>query len=200
MAEAALRRYSFEEYISLEELSEEKHEYFDGHILAMAGGSIKHSRLCSRVGSLLDRQLEKGPCRTYNSDLRVRVLATGLATYPDLTVICGSPQRDPNSRNTAVNPSLLVEVLSPRTERYDRGEKFDNYQQIPSLRTYVLVYTRQEKVEVFDRNDDGSWRYRRSGPGGVVQLDAIGATLSVDALYDGLPEDDSDDAEEASRA
>ena len=193
MAEAALRRYSFHEYIAEEEASEEKHAFFDGQILAMAGGSMRHSRLGLRAGSLLDRQLENSTCRTYNSELRVRVLATGLATYPDLSVICGPPVRDPANRPTAVNPILLVEVLSPRTERYDRDEKFDHYQQLPTLKEYVLISTRQEKVEVFHRNEDGSWRYTRSGPGEIAHLGAIGATLVLEELYRDLPDDEPEE-------
>lgn len=195
MAVPALRLYSFEDYIALEELSEEKNEYFDGHILAMAGGTPRHSRLASRVNFHLERQFEKGPCATYTSDLRVRVQATGLATYPDLSVVCGPLLRDPSNKNTALNPTVLVEVLSPKTERYDRGEKFDHYQQIPSLKEYVLVSTRTEKVEVFHRNDDGSWRYTRAGSGEIARIEAIGATLSVDDLYEGIPEEPEEDAD-----
>lgn len=195
MAVPALRLYSFEEYIALEELSDEKNEYFDGHILAMAGGTPRHGALQARTALLLGQQLLRGPCLPYAADLRVRIQATGLATYPDLSVVCGPLLRDPSNKNTAINPTVLVEVLSPKTERYDRGEKFDHYQQIPSLKEYVLVSTRTEKVEVFHRNDDGSWRYTRAGPGEIARIEAIGASLVVDDLYEGIPEEPEEDAD-----
>lgn len=200
MPEAALRRYSFEEYLNLEESSETKSEYFDGHILAMAGGTLRHGALQTRVSVLLGQQLLDGPCVLYSSDVRVRVLATGLATYPDLSVVCGPVLRDPRSKVTATNPTVLVEVLSPGTEPSDRGEKFDHYQQIPSLREYVLISTKLQKVEVYHRNDDGSWRYTRAGPGQVSRIEAIDATLSVDTLYRGIPDDDPVDTEQDNTA
>ena len=120
--------------------------------------------------------------------LRVRVLATGLCTYPDLSIICGPLARDPEDRNTVTNPTVLVEVLSPSTELYDRGQKFEHYQKIPSLQDYVLVSVQMAKIEVYSRNHDGSWRYTLSGPGEVAQIPSVGVTLQVDALYEGIPE------------
>ena len=201
MAEAALRRYTFEEYIALDEVSEEKHEYLDGRILLMAEdrnpeleeSSSRHSAMQSRIAMLLGQQLPGGARLLYTAGPRVRVLATGLVTYPDITVICGPLLRDPGSTNAATNPTVLVEVLSPRTERYDLGEKIVHYQQIPSLKEYVLVFMRLQKVEVFHSNGDGSWRHKSTGPGGGARIDAIGATLTVDELYEGMPDDDGID-------
>lgn len=189
MAEAALRLHSFAEYLALEEASLEKNEYFEGQILAMAGGTPEHSYMGGQVQFELKRQLIGKPCTTFTSDLRVRVPETGLCTYPDLSIVCGPLVRDPEDRNTVTNPTVLVEVLSPSTERYDRGEKFEHYQKIPSLQDYVLVSVLTQKVEVFSRNADGSWRYTRSGPGEQAQVPSVGVTLSVDALYDGMPVD-----------
>jgi Uma2 family endonuclease len=189
MAEAALRLHSFAEYLALEEASLEKNEYFDGQILAMSWGTPAHYWMALQVGAELKQALRGKPCAAFNTDLRVRVLATGLCTYPDLSVICGPLSFDPDDRNTVTNPTVLVEVLSPSTERYDRGEKFEHYQKIPSLQDYVLVSVQTQKVEVFGRNADGSWRYTRSGPGEVAQVPSVGVALSVDALYDGMPVD-----------
>src|SRR5262249_35971657 len=131
--------YFYSEYLELEEASNTKHEFLDGEIYAMAGGSPDHASLAAAVTTALLNQLRDKPCRVFSSDLRVRVLATGLATYPDITVVCGTLERDPESEVTVVNPVVLVEVLSKRTETYDRGEKFDHYRHIPSLKEYVLV-------------------------------------------------------------
>lgn len=188
MAEAAKRLHTFEEYLAQEEASLEKHEFYQGHILAMAGGTIRHAWLASQVTFALVSQLGRGPCRVFSSDLRVRVLETGLSTYPDLSVVCGAIEGDPLDRHAILNPSVLVEVLSPGSERYDRGEKFDHYQKIPSLQDYVLVSTETRKIEVFHRSADGSWRYTRAGPGERARLDSLGLALDVDELYRDAPE------------
>ena len=121
--------YGYDEYLAHEEACNTKNEYLDGQIYAMAGASPAHNRLASAVTGLLVPQLLRGRCRTYSSDQRVRVRATGLATYPDVTVICGPVELDPDDprQHTALNPALLVEVLSSSTEEYDRGEKFEHY-------------------------------------------------------------------------
>jgi Uma2 family endonuclease len=124
---ASLHRYSFADYLAFEEASTTKHEFLDGEIYGMAGGTPEHAALSVAVSSALLAQLRGGPCRVYSSDLRVRVHATGLATYPDVTVVCGEVQRDPESVTTVVNPRIVVEVLSDATEAYDRGQKLDHY-------------------------------------------------------------------------
>ncbi len=174
---------TFAEYIAFEEKSETKHEYRNGEIVAMAGGSLEHARLAMRVGLALGIQLEGRPCETFSSDARVRVLATGLATYPDLSVVCGKLERDPEHRNTLTNPTVLVEVLSPSTEAYDRGDKFHDYEQIPSLKEYVLVSSERRRIEVFRRQEDGSWMYYNIVDRGVAELASIGCKLDLDEVY-----------------
>ncbi len=176
--------YTFAEYLAVEQVSGVKHEFLDGRILAMAGGTPAHAALAAGVIGLLFAQLRGGTCRVYDSDLRVRVQATGLATYADVTVICGPLAQDPDDRNTAVNPTLLVEVLSPRTEEYDRGEKFEHYKQLPSLREYVLVAVDTRAVEVWRRDDASQWSRAVSGAGDTARLASIGCALGVDELYD----------------
>jgi Uma2 family endonuclease len=110
------------------------------------------------------------------------VLETGLATHPDVSVFCGSLNRDPQDKNTATNPSVIVEVLSPRTERYDRDEKFSHYRRIPSLASYVLISQEEQRLEVFSRNSDGSWTLRETRVG-AASLAEIGCTLPIDAVY-----------------
>ena len=182
---ARLPWYSYDEYRWFEETTDAKHEYLDGQILAMAGGTPEHAALAAAVTVILGQQLAGGPCYPFSSDLRVR--ATGLATYPDVTVVCGPLERDVEDPHAAVNPTVLVEVTSESTEAYDRGEKFTHYPQIPSLREYVLVSHRERGIERRWRDPDGTWRSENVGRGGTVELPSIGAALAVDAIYERSP-------------
>jgi Uma2 family endonuclease len=181
-APAALHRYSFADYLALEEASNTKHEFLNGEIYGMAGGTPEHAALSVAVSASLLAQLRGGPCRVYSSDLRVRVLATGLATYPDVTVVCGELERDPESPTTVVNPRVVVEVLSDGTEAYDRGQKLDHYRSVASLAAVVLVSHRAPAIEVWERAEDGAWRRREFGPGQVAEIEALPARLLVDEV------------------
>ena len=147
--------YTRAEYLALEASSNVKHEYLDGQIYGMAGGTPEHAALAAAVIGLLFPQLRRGRCRPLDADLRVRVAETGLATYPDVTVVCGARERDSVDGHAVTNPTLIVEVLSPSTESYDRGDKFEHYKCLPSLREYVLVSHRERRVEVWTRGDGG---------------------------------------------
>lgn len=186
-----LHRYSYRDYLELEEASNVKHEYLGGEIYAMAGGTPEHAALAVSISSALHAQLRGGPCRVYSSDLRVRVLATGLATYPDVSVVCGDLERDPGSPTTVVNPVLVVEVLSESTADYDRGEKLDHYRKVPSLQAVVLVDPQERRIELWHRTAGQGWQQTGAGPGEKVMLAAIGAVLDVDGIYEdtslGLP-------------
>jgi Uma2 family endonuclease len=182
MTMAARHRYSFRDYLDVEEMSTVKHEYLEGDIYAMAGGTPEHSALAAAIITLLANRLRGGPCRVYTSDLRVRVLATGLATYPDAAVVCGPVERDPASTTHVVNPALLLEVLSPTTEHYDRGEKREHYQQIDSLREYVLVAQGARHVEVWTRTATG-WSHAEHGAGESIELVSLGISVTVDEIY-----------------
>jgi Uma2 family endonuclease len=186
MSTLVQRLFSYDEYLALEAESLEKHEYLQGDILAMPRGTPTHARLGARLSAILDRALGGRPCGVYSSDLRVCVEDTGLTTYPDLTVICGPLRPAPNDANAATNPTVLVEVLSPSTEAFDRGEKFDHYRQIPSLQDYVLVGSEVARVEVYHRLGDGSWRLTVAETGGSVWVESLGLDLAVDALYEGI--------------
>ncbi len=184
---AALHRYSFADYLAFEEASTTKHEFLNGEIYGMAGGTPEHVALSVAVSSALLAQLRGGPCSVYSSDLRVRVLATGLATYPDVTVVCGDLERDPDSRASVVNPRVVVEVLSDGTEAYDRGQKLDHYRRIPSLAAIVLVSHRTPAIEVWERTSDGAWRRREFSAGQTAEIEALPARLVVDEIYLGFP-------------
>lgn len=179
---APRHRHTFEEYLEIEEVARVRHEYYAGEIYAMAGGTPEHAAMAAAIMATLAAQLGDTPCRVYSSDLRVRVLATGLATYPDVTVICGPSERDPESITHVTNPKLVVEVLSQSTAEYDRGEKLLHYQQIPSLQTVVLVDHEEPRVDLWVRAGE-SWQSRQFGPGEVVPLDAVSGRLTVDDVY-----------------
>lgn len=181
-ASGSKRQYTLADYLAVEEASAVRHEYLNGEIFAMAGGTPEHAALAAAIVVLLGAKLERD-CRPYSAHLRIRVEATGLATYADASVICGEPVRDPASPTHVTNPSLVVEVLSPSTEAYDRGDKREHYQQIPSLSAYVLVAQDKRRVEVFARRPDGSWDCQVVGAGGSVALGVMGVSLVVDELY-----------------
>jgi Uma2 family endonuclease len=176
-------RHSFRDYLEVEEMSAVKHEYLDGEIYAMAGGTPEHAALCAALIVLVGSRLRGSPCRVYTSDLRVRISATGLATYPDASVVCGELVRDPESPTHVMNPSVLFEVLSPGTEDYDKGEKREHYQQIASLQAYVVVAQDRRHVELWERRDDRSWSHRVLGHGDTMDLELIRCRVAVDELY-----------------
>lgn len=172
---------SYSDYLALEQASETKHEYVNGLVYAMAGGTPEHSRLAMRLGRLIGNALEGRPCDAFSSDLRVRIAATRRSTYPDLCVVCRELKRASDDPDAIVNPTLLAEVLSDSTEASDRGEKWAHYQRIESLQEYVLVSQRERRVEVFRRADEG-WTYAAYHEG-EVELRSLGVTLSIEALY-----------------
>jgi len=174
--------YSFRDYVRVEEDSGVKHEYLDGQIYAMAGGTAEHALLAAVISSELTVALHGGRCRVYTSDLRVRVRKTGLSTYPDVTVVCGPREPDPEDANTVTNPIVLVEITSKSTEKYDRGEKYDHYKQIRSLREYVLVSQRERTIEVRRRTARG-WTSHVARAGEKAVLKSVDVTLDVDAVY-----------------
>lgn len=176
-----LHHYTFKDYLLVEEMNPVRHEYLDGEIYAMAGGTVLHAALAASVLTSVGPQL--GSCRTFTSDLRIRALATGLATYPDVTVVCGPVETDPESKDTVANPSVVFEVLSPSTIDYDLGEKFEHYRQIPSLRAVVYLWQDRRQIEIRTRTEN-AWRTETFGAGRVAALEALGCTLDVDALYD----------------
>jgi Uma2 family endonuclease len=177
--------YTFADYLALERDSEIKHEFDAGEILAMSGGTSRHSALIASVVTAL-RNTRSAGCIIFTSDMRVRILATGRATYPDVSMVCGPLEYDPDDadRTTITNPSLLVEVLSVTTEKGDRGNKWMHYQRIPSLQEYVLV-SQEPRIEVYRRMPSGSWEYLEASEG-ILTL-ATGPTLDFSMLYDGLP-------------
>lgn len=176
--------YTLAEYLAFEASSNVKHEYLGGKIYAMAGGPPEHAALAAAVMGQLYSQLREGRCRAHSADLRVFVRASELLTYPDVTIVCGPRERDTEDGLAVTNPTLLVEVLSRATEEYDRGEKFEHYKRLGSLRQYVLVSHRERIVEVWTRGAEETWSCRIAREGDVAVLESIGARLDVRELYD----------------
>lgn len=187
-----LRSYTIAEYLDLETEADEKHEYIDGRIVAMSGGSLRASLIASNLTATLHRALRGKPCRVYTSDARVRVAGTPFVTYSDLSVICDPITFDPEDRNktTANNPKALFEILSPSTEKYDRGEKFSRYRLIQSLQEYVLIAQDKPRVEAYFRKPDGLWSFDFiEGIKSTILLQSLNLKLRLSQAYASFPFD-----------
>jgi Uma2 family endonuclease len=180
--------YTRADYLALEASSNVKHEYLGGQIYGMAGGTPEHAALKAAVTGLLFAQIRNTRCRAHDADLRVRVPETGLATYPDITIVCGPTERDPEDENAVTNPTVIVEVLSRSTEDYDRGDKFEHFKRIASLRQYVLVSHRDRQIEVWSRAGATEWTRVVSVAGDTATLASIGAELDVNVVYEAAAE------------
>lgn len=180
-------RFTIDEYYALEAASNIKHEFVDGYIYAMSGGSPAHNTINSNLHGFLFGALRGKPCRVFTSDMAVKARETGNIFYPDVTVVCGERQFVPDvSIATLTNPTIIFEVLSPSTAPYDRTTKFYNYAQIPSLKQYVLVEQDQPLIHMFHRNDINEWDAMQSVEGIDAQLalPSIEVTLSFADIYE----------------
>ena len=173
---------TYAQYLELERGSLEKHEYLRGQVWAMSGGTPSHAQIAANVTAALAAFLKGRPCGVFSSDLRVRVVETDRSTYPDVTVVCGKRQLAPDDENAVVNPTLIVEVLSDSTEASDRGEKFAHLQRLPSLKEYVLVSQREQRVEVFRRGEGATWTLLPF-TSGRVDLKSVDAFLELAEVY-----------------
>jgi Uma2 family endonuclease len=174
-----------EEYLAAERLSETRSEYLDGGVYPMPGATINHVQLVSNVAFELGLQLRTRPCRVLMSDLKVRMPDSRKFFYPDLIVVCAEPQFHDDRKDVLLNPDLVVEVLSPSTEAFDRGAKFRAYQTVGSLKEYLLVSQSKPLIEQYIRDDGGEWRYRAAeGLESALTLPSIGCTLNLNAVYD----------------
>jgi Uma2 family endonuclease len=173
-----------EQYLAIERQAEIKSEYLDGEMFAMSGASREHNLIVSNLARELGLQLKKGPCEIYVGDQRVRIPATGLYTYPDLVVACGDPQFEDDELDTLLNPTLIIEVLSPSSEAYDRGKKFEHYQMLPSLSEYVLVSQDEPRMEQFLRQDGNRWLLTvATGLEASIALPSIQCELALAEVY-----------------
>lgn len=186
---AEKRRHTVAEYLAMEEQSEQRHEFHDGEILAMSGGTYGHSRTNTNLLIALGARLKGHRCHALDSNMRVRVPKRLRYVYPDTSIVCGPPQFDPDDprKTTIVNPTVVIEVLSDSTERYDRGGKFDAYRDLPSLTEYVLISQHEALVETFLRQPDGSWRFTAwKGMSASVMLQSLNIEIPLSEIYQGV--------------
>ncbi len=180
------RPYITEEaYLEQERRSSTKSEYYEGQIYAMTGAKEAHNLIASNILASMHRQLRHKPCRVYPSDMRVKVLRTGLNTYPDVVVVCGQPEFVDEKRDTLTNPTVIVEVLSPSTERYDRGVKFRHYRAIETVQDYILIAQDRQYIEHYTRQKNGQWLFEEaSDTTARIIIDSIGCTLLLEDTYE----------------
>lgn len=173
-------------YLEQERQSTIKHEYYAGHVYAMAGASEQHNVIALNIAATLHAQLRGRSCRAYPSDMRVKVLKTGLNTYPDFTIVCGPSQfTDPLKRDTVINPTVIIEILSPSTERYDRGMKFEQYRTITSLQEYILIAQDKHRIERFVRHEPNAWVFSEvSGLEAMMPITSIQGFLALQDVYE----------------
>lgn len=172
-----------EDYVALERELGAKHEYHDGQMFAMSGGSLPHSRLQGNLTLEVGAKLRGSRCEFYTSDFRIVIEAAGMATYPDLSVVCGPVQPSQRFKHSCTNPTVLFEVLSPSTERYDRGAKFEQYRKLESLREYVLISQNATAVDLF-RLENGHWvLYPIRGEEAQLQLASLQLEIPMSDLY-----------------
>jgi Uma2 family endonuclease len=186
VASSPITKVTAEEYLALDRASEFRSEFFDGEIIAMSGGSARHSVLHVNLAGEVRDALRGTPCRAYNSELRVRV-SPRMYTYPDFTIVCGKSVFADERQDILLNPAVIFEVLSPSTEYYDRGVKFQRYREIDSLTDYILVDQDQTRIEQFTRGDAGTWTlydYQRADE--ALLIPSIGVSLPLAGIYEGI--------------
>ncbi len=181
------KRLTIEEYIELDKTSEEKFEYFDGEVFNMSGVHPNHSRLELRLARLLGEQIEKRGCTVFSSNLRVKVPSMSPYRYPDLSALCSKPEFEEHSGLLCLtNPVVLVEILSPSTEAFDRGEKFTHYKSIASFREYLLIAQNKKNITHYLKQSERAWLQTEYSAGEVLQIASLECELDVDALYNGI--------------
>jgi Uma2 family endonuclease len=173
------------EYLTIEREAETRSEYVDGEMFAMAGASRRHNLIVTNIVRELSAQLRDRSCDVYANDMRVKVSPTGLYTYPDVVLACDEIRFEDEHEDTLLNPILLIEVLSPSTQGYDRFQKFSHYRRLPSLREYLLIAQDQHRVEHYRRQSENQWLLSEAGePDEMVTLDSIGCRLAIKDIYE----------------
>jgi Uma2 family endonuclease len=186
MSQLAERVYTAEEYLALEREADHKSEFVNGRIYAMSGASFRHTAIVSHIVIGVGAQLVGGSCGLYFNDLRVKVSQTGMYTYPDIVALCEPPELEDEHFDTLLNPTVIFEVLSDSTERYDRGEKFAHYRKIESLREYILVAQDKVRIERFVRHGE-HWTLGEIGdPEGVLRIETLGCEIALRDVYQGV--------------
>ncbi len=173
------------EYLKFDHQSDQKYEYYDGQIYLMAGATPRHNLISASVNFTLYAQLRGKGCFIYSSDMRIKVEKTGLYTYPDMTIVCGQPQYEDTKPPTLLNPTVIIEILSPSTERDDRGKKFQHYRNLDSLQEYILISQSGYRIEKFTKQTDKVWLFREViGRYGKLFLSSLNCQLALSEVYD----------------
>ena len=181
-----------QEYLAIERSAETRSEFYNGEMFAMTGASRRHNLICVNVVSGLHQQFAERSCEVYQSDMRVKVDASGLYTYPDIVATCSSPDFEDDTMDTLLNPQVIFEVLSDTTEAYDRGTKFGHYRKVDSLQDYILISQNAVRVERYTRQSDGQWLlWSTDEPGDSLVISSIGCTLSLTDIYARISFDNS---------
>lgn len=197
------RKYTYAEWYEIIQTSETKYDFVDGYLVdirAMAGGTLEHAGVAGNVFGTLFGRLQNKPCRPFNSDLAIRAKHMARYHYPDISVFCSPPEfeADDPRKMVALNPTVIIEVLSDSTEGHDRGEKFRDYIEINSLREYVLVSQKQALVESFTRRDDGTWLFQFwTGLEATAKLSSVGVDLPLNQVFAGITFPDNTPAAKA---
>ncbi len=188
MSAAPRLNFTIEQYLEMEDVSLEKNEYYNGEIFAMAGASINHNHIVRNTLFSIEQHLHKSKkCNVFPNDLKIHSKTTTLFTYPDLSIICGEPEVLEGRKDIVTNPSVLIEVLSPSTQDYDRGSKFGLYRKIENLKEYITISSMEVYVEKHDKQSDGSWvlnEYKKMEDS--FNINSIGLEVLVENLYNNL--------------
>ncbi len=191
----ALKRITPQEYLIRERQASTKSEFYQGEVFAMGGGSANHSLIAANFVGEVRNALKDKPCTVFNSDLRVQVQATGLYTYPDATIVCGELEFDDDQRDTMINPTVIAEVLSDSTEKYDRGKKSNHYPQITSLKELILIAQDRPHVERFTRQPNGDWLFHEQKEMTAdFELKSLGISVAMSELYRGVKFEPTEEA------
>lgn len=178
------RKYTIGEYLEMEEVAVEKHEYYKGKIFAMSGAKRTHNIITVNLITSLNNRLKGSSCRPYGSDMRIHIPKNTLFTYPDISVVCGREEYLDNDERNLLNPSVIIEVLSPSTRSYDRGDKFKLYRDIPSLKQYMLVEPENVSVEAFAINAEGYWQLTEYDQlTDALVIKSIGVSIPLAEIY-----------------
>ncbi|MDX2283475.1 MAG: Uma2 family endonuclease [Bacteroidia bacterium] len=175
-----------EAYLEAESASSSRHEYQDGLILDMAGGSVRHDMICMNLYADLRNGLRGKPCRAFSANMKLYVQAANAFYYPDAWIVCGEPRVFPGRNDALTDAATVFEVLSPATEARDRGEKFMSLQLLPGLMEYILIHQNRRTAEIFRRQPTGVWMYERIDEGPALALERIGLSLAFDSVYEGV--------------
>lgn len=181
------QKISIEDYLEMENASPEKHEYYKGEVFAMSGAKVRHNRISINLLTALGISLKGKKCQPYGSDQRIHIPSNTLFTYPDISIVCGDVITLNDDDYNVLNPTVIIEILSPSTKNYDRGEKFKLYRDIPTLKEYILVDSESIHIEVFRLNESNHWELEEYGNiSNSLQLRAINESIFLSDIYEGV--------------